>query len=374
MKFVNIENLTEIFAKCHQFFRKNPVMPPKKRKSITTRLGTGATWAVLNQYDQPTESDLVQDVPLIGHAIRFCLEHNKSYTATCAWIDKVFGVIVSMNYIKSLMKKYIKFSKNTNENLKEDTLAKLRVFCEEPLGSSHPEMEISTVQLEPSTSSHASLPPTSDASAQPFVFTPTEPTSEEIAAQIATKPSAFVQLLMPTSGSNIQLSTISPRPAPGTYSIGRRLCKCEDTTRKRLLRNHCQDLSLKIAKLKSIYHERMKMIRSTQHRMPIMVKNPEKRVKRQNEANIRVKKQVKLLQEANIRMDKTVKFQQKVINTEKIKRQQFQLEVLSLKSKIQEQKDEIKFLKNQNELIVEEKEESWRQDSRHSRLECLLVK
>jgi hypothetical protein len=193
---------------------------------------------------QLTESDLVQDLPLISHAIRLCLEHNKSYTATCAWIEKVFGVIVSMNYIKSLMKKYIKFSKNTNENLKEDTLANLQVFCEEPLSSSHPEMGISTVQLEPSTSSHASLPPTSDASTQPFVFTqftPIETTSEEIAAQIATitKPSAFVQFLMLTSGSNIQLLPISLRPAPGTRSIRRQLGKCKDTPRKWLLRNHC---------------------------------------------------------------------------------------------------------------------------------------
>jgi hypothetical protein len=152
------------------------------------------------------------------------------------------------------MKKYIKFSKNTNENLKEDTLAKLRVFCEEPLSSSHPEMEISTVhlQLEPSTSSHASLPPTSDASAQSFVFTrftPIEPTSEEIAAQIATitKPSAFVQLLMLTSGSNIQLLPISLGPAPETHSIRRQLGKCKDTPRKWLLRNHCWDL-LKLPK------------------------------------------------------------------------------------------------------------------------------
>jgi hypothetical protein len=40
-----------------------------------------------------------------------------------------------------------------------------------------------------------------------------------------------------------------------------------------------------------------------------------------------------------------------------MKRQQFQLEVLSLKCKTHEQKDENKFFENQNELIVEEKEE-----------------
>jgi hypothetical protein len=102
-------------------------MRAKYRKSVTIRGRTGPAWAVLSDYDLPTESDHVDvdiiPVPHVGHAISFCLEHGKSIKPTIDWIKKFFGLSMPRYKLGVLMEEYDKCRKLTYGSHKENVLA-----------------------------------------------------------------------------------------------------------------------------------------------------------------------------------------------------------------------------------------------------------
>jgi hypothetical protein len=295
--------------------------------------------SVLSKYDQP--SGKVDLIPRKGHLVRFFKEHKKSYALTTRWIERVFGVFISKDDVKSVMKKFDMCSKSVYKGDQAAQLNQLELFCDVPLRGRH----------AASTPRAATLTTKSSVSSIP------DPTPN-VGEQQCSSSSNHNQQCSSSSLHEQYLSDLnSPSPSeqwcPTVQSTrsARKYTEREERLRKQVL-----FLSKEIDKKSKLHRTKMQETKALVKHYPLAVKNLRRQVRRQRDTISNLKSK---LMSVKCQLRKKTTETARLLAKQKLERKiedSYQQKMLDLQNIIKEQNDQIHSLQNEY-LLPQETEE-----------------